>query len=82
MLIISEGECKHAMTSYLSCIKKLKGTNDEQCRSLAKSYLACRMEKNLMAKDDFKNLGFSQDQKPAASSTQEPKRGENGELRW
>ncbi|KAI1824221.1 hypothetical protein F4861DRAFT_539244 [Xylaria intraflava] len=56
-----DGECKHVMTRYLSCIKKVKGINDEECRSLAKSYLACRMDRNLMAKDDFKNLGFTEE---------------------
>ncbi|KAL1883842.1 hypothetical protein VTK73DRAFT_7630 [Phialemonium thermophilum] len=55
-----DGECKQAMTAYLSCIKKVRGVNEDQCRDLAKSYLACRMERNLMAKDDFKNLGFQE----------------------
>ncbi|KAI1421632.1 putative cytochrome c oxidase assembly protein Cox19 [Xylaria sp. FL1777] len=41
-----DGECKHVMTRYLSCIKKVKGVNDEE---------------NLMAKDDFKNLGFAEE---------------------
>ncbi|KAI1776704.1 hypothetical protein F4818DRAFT_411623 [Hypoxylon cercidicola] len=54
-----DGECKAVMTKYLSCIKKVKGMNDEECRQLAKSYLTCRMDRNLMAKDDFKNLGFA-----------------------
>ncbi|KAI0423754.1 putative cytochrome c oxidase assembly protein Cox19 [Xylaria sp. FL1042] len=80
-----DGECKHAMTRYLSCIKKVKGVNDDECRSLAKSYLACRMDRygllfpfspavmlivasdrNLMARDDFKNLGFPEE--PNANS--------------
>lgn len=46
------------MATYLSCIKRVKGVNEDECRELAKSYLACRMDRNLMAKDDFKNLGF------------------------
>ncbi|KAJ9157311.1 hypothetical protein NKR23_g137 [Pleurostoma richardsiae] len=53
-----DGECKHVMASYLSCMKKVKGVNEDECRGFAKAYLACRMERNLMAKDDFKNLGF------------------------
>lgn len=55
---ILTGECKQAMATYLSCIKKVKGVNEDQCRELAKAYLTCRMDRNLMAKDDFKNLGF------------------------
>lgn len=46
------------MSVYLACIKKVKGVNENQCRDLAKAYLSCRMDRNLMAKDDFKNLGF------------------------
>jgi hypothetical protein len=39
------GECKAVMIGYLSCIKKSKGMNDEECRNLAKSYLSCRMDR-------------------------------------
>ena len=39
------GECKEVMTSYLACMKKVKGMNDPECRNLAKSYLTCRMDK-------------------------------------
>lgn len=46
------------MSSYLACIKKVKGVNEDQCRDLAKAYLSCRMDRNLMARDDFKNLGY------------------------
>jgi cytochrome c oxidase assembly protein subunit 19 len=52
-----EGECKDIINKYLKC---LKGTelDSSQCREVAKEYLGCRMDRNLMAKDDFKNLGF------------------------
>lgn len=33
------------MTTYLACIKRVKGVNEDECRSLAKAYLACRMER-------------------------------------
>lgn len=62
------GECKQAMSQYLSCIRKAKGLNRDECRELAKTYLACRMDKNLMARDDFKNLGFQDPTENAASS--------------
>ncbi|KAM7190633.1 cytochrome c oxidase assembly protein COX19 [Naviculisporaceae sp. PSN 640] len=77
-----DGECKHVMTTYLNCIKKVKGVNEDQCRQLAKSYLSCRMERNLMAKDDFKNLGFKEDPKPASSQNDSSEQGVKGELRW
>lgn len=84
------------MTRYLSCIKKVKGVNDEECRNLAKSYLACRMDRyeafsliawspapmlisingrNLMARDDFKNLGFAEE----PSAKPQPPGPEGGE---
>ncbi|CAK7205842.1 Cytochrome c oxidase assembly protein cox19 [Sporothrix eucalyptigena] len=74
-----EGECKQVMMDYLSCIKKVKGVNEDECRSLAKSYLGCRMDRNLMAKDDFKNLGF---QDPGDKSKPKEETKKPGELRW
>ncbi|KAG7438593.1 Cytochrome c oxidase assembly protein COX19 [Fusarium oxysporum f. sp. raphani] len=60
------GECKTYMTKYLSCMKKVRGLNDEECRDLAKAYLSCRMDRNLMARDEFKNLGFTESPPPSA----------------
>lgn len=55
-----DAECKHIMTSYLKCIKSQTppGQNNEVCRELAKGYLGCRMERGLMARDEWRNLGF------------------------
>ncbi|KKZ68480.1 cytochrome c oxidase assembly protein COX19 [[Emmonsia] crescens] len=66
-----DGECKFIISSYLQCLKKGGGLNDETCRKLAKSYLSCRMDNlthyfsNLMAPDNFENLGlvFDEDNK-------------------
>ncbi|KAK1778841.1 hypothetical protein QBC45DRAFT_150498 [Copromyces sp. CBS 386.78] len=78
-----DGECKHVMTTYLACIKRVKGVNEDECRSLAKAYLACRMEHNLMAKDDFKNLGFKEkEQASTPKPTAEAGKGVKGELQW
>jgi hypothetical protein len=33
------------MISYLSCIRSHRGSNDDACRNMAKSYLSCRMER-------------------------------------
>ena len=65
------------MNKYLSCIKKVNGLNDPDCRLLAKEYLTCRMDKNLMARDEFKNLGFDSLEKGP-----EKEKGVKGELRW
>ncbi|KAH9865325.1 Cytochrome c oxidase assembly protein cox19 [Plenodomus biglobosus] len=66
-----DGECKSIMLSYLRCIKSHRGTNDPVCRELSKSYLSCRMDRNLMAPDSFRNLGFGDDSdspSPAAAT--------------
>ena len=103
------GECKDVMVKYLACIKKVKGTNEEECRGIAKSYLGCRMDRygtytnpiellvmervfiwrigmfadgenrNLMAKDEFKNLGFGDEKKKTVVGGDG---GKKGELRW
>lgn len=39
------GECKQVMTEYLACMKQARGVNQNQCRELAKAYLACRMDR-------------------------------------
>lgn len=55
-----DAECKHFISSYLRCLKSQNtpGENHADCRILAKDYLNCRMEKGLMAKDEWKNLGL------------------------
>lgn len=37
------------MLSYLKCIKSHRGTNDDECRNLSKSYLSCRMDRCVAA---------------------------------
>ncbi|KAI4268347.1 MAG: hypothetical protein L6R35_006775, partial [Caloplaca aegaea] len=52
------GECKPIIKDYLLCLRRARGTNEEECRGLAKMYLKCRMENNLMAPDEMRNLGL------------------------
>ena len=58
-----DGECKPIVADYLRCLRRVRGTNDQECRMMAKAYLKCRMENNLMAPDEMKNLGFAEDEK-------------------
>ncbi|KAK9839854.1 hypothetical protein WJX81_006333 [Elliptochloris bilobata] len=51
------GECKAVKEQYLACLKE-HANQAEGCRELAKAYLECRMERNLMAKQDLSELGF------------------------
>ena len=50
------------MLDYLACLKRVRGSNDPECRMLAKDYLKCRMDRQLMAKDEWVNLGFHDEQ--------------------
>lgn len=62
------GECKNIKEEYIACLRK----HDQQanaCRELARRYLECRMERNLMAPQDLKELGFSNEPKNATSTT-------------
>ncbi|KAI9851878.1 MAG: Cytochrome c oxidase assembly protein cox19 [Vezdaea acicularis] len=59
------------MAGYLACLKKVRGTNDPECRMLAKAYLQCRMDHNLMAKDEFKNLGFGDEKQGSEAGIEE-----------
>ena len=56
-----EGDCKSVVQDYLGCVKSQRGDN-ARCRDLARMFLQCRMDHGLMAKDDFKNLGFDNQQ--------------------
>ncbi|KAF2233192.1 hypothetical protein EV356DRAFT_448859, partial [Viridothelium virens] len=62
------GECKDIMQSYLRCLRAYRGTNDQECRMLSKQYLQCRMDRNLMAPDEMKNLGYADDSKASKGS--------------
>lgn len=53
------------MKQYLRCLRAHRGMNDDECRQLSKSYLQCRMDRNLMAPDEMRNLGFDNTPPPA-----------------
>lgn len=52
-----DGVCKTTMVKYMKCLFN-NNSNNSMCRLEAKEYLACRMENNLMAKEDWDKLGF------------------------
>ncbi|KQK04941.1 cytochrome c oxidase assembly protein COX19 [Brachypodium distachyon] len=51
-------ECDLEKKEYLACLKST-GFQSEKCRLFSKKYLECRMERNLMAKQDMSELGFT-----------------------
>ncbi|KAF8078315.1 hypothetical protein FPV67DRAFT_1663067 [Lyophyllum atratum] len=52
------GECKDRMTLYMNCLRQNESTST-LCRELSKNYLDCRMQKGLMERDEWKNLGMA-----------------------
>lgn len=52
-----EGICKKLMIKYMSCLQ-LNDNNNRACRKESQEYLACRMENNLMAQEEWSKLGF------------------------
>ncbi|KAK6887284.1 Cytochrome c oxidase assembly protein COX19, partial [Candida tropicalis] len=53
-----DGECKVFMDNYLKCMKFTENKNAPNCRILAKQYLKCRMDNQLMEQSDWESLGL------------------------
>lgn len=53
-------ECDLEKKEYITCLKA-SGYQSEKCRNFSKKYLECRMERNLMAKQDMSELGFGKE---------------------
>jgi cytochrome c oxidase assembly protein subunit 19 len=58
------GECKGVQEAYMKCLKENSGRT-EACREVAKTYLECRMSRNLMAEQSLEELGFGEGHAPA-----------------
>ncbi|CAL6279515.1 cytochrome c oxidase assembly protein COX19 [Bathycoccus prasinos] len=69
------GECATFKETYLKCLQKQK-SDANKCKMESKSYLECRMAKELMAKQPLHELGFKEEQK---SETNETTRGRKEE---
>ncbi|XP_064645304.1 cytochrome c oxidase assembly protein COX19-like [Lineus longissimus] len=63
-----EGECKGFMIKYLQCLRK-KDFENATCRQESKDYLQCRMEHKLMAKEEWKKLGYEDIEKKSEKNT-------------
>ncbi|KAL5019162.1 hypothetical protein ScPMuIL_004884 [Solemya velum] len=58
-----EGECKLFMVKYMRCMRENNRENSK-CRIESKDYLDCRMKHNLMKPEDWKKLGYHEEQSP------------------
>ncbi|CAN0090065.1 unnamed protein product [Ascophyllum nodosum] len=52
------GECKPQMKAFISCLKE-HNSDHLPCKTLSKLYLECRMDRNLMAREELDRLGFA-----------------------
>ena len=52
-----DGQCKTVVGRYLKCLQE-HAADQTPCRALAKIYLACRMDRGLMERDEWSALGF------------------------
>lgn len=50
------------LQEYLSCLKDEKDVH-YKCKELSKSYLQCRMDNELMAKEDLNEMGYGEEQR-------------------
>ncbi|XP_012350104.1 cytochrome c oxidase assembly protein COX19 [Apis florea] len=57
-----EGVCKRLMIKYMRCLIENNNENT-MCRDIIKEYLSCRMDNELMAREEWSSLGFSDEVK-------------------
>lgn len=53
-----EGQCKTSAYKYMFCLSVNNGDNSK-CRQQSKDYLDCRMQNDLMAKEEWTKLGLA-----------------------
>ncbi|CAI4047138.1 hypothetical protein SUVZ_12G0390 [Saccharomyces uvarum] len=56
-----DGDCTKHMQEYLKCMQLVQNENAMNCRLLAKNYLRCRMDHQLMDYDEWSHLGLPED---------------------
>eukprot|EP01087_Luapelamoeba_hula_P022887 TRINITY_DN8319_c0_g1_i1.p1 TRINITY_DN8319_c0_g1~~TRINITY_DN8319_c0_g1_i1.p1 ORF type:complete len:124 (+),score=17.02 TRINITY_DN8319_c0_g1_i1:46-372(+) len=54
-------ECSKLASAYSVCLSK-HNNNSTMCMQEAKEYLGCRMDKGLMAKESWEELGYGENQ--------------------
>jgi cytochrome c oxidase assembly protein subunit 19 len=55
-------ECRDPMEKYLHCMEEQKDQH-HKCRDLSKDYLQCRMDRDLMSRENLDDLGYSEQAK-------------------
>lgn len=55
-----DAECKPFMEKYMSCLSKSDDVH-HKCKELSKGYLQCRMDRQLMSRENLNNMGYAED---------------------
>lgn len=66
-----ENLCKRVMLQYMGCLRQHQDDNS-QCRQQAQAYLQCRMDNQLMAREDWPKLGFHEPGTAEQTAATEP----------
>jgi len=53
-----EGECKGFMLKFMKCLH-VNDNDNSKCRHESMEYLGCRMDRGLMKRESWANLGFA-----------------------
>lgn len=64
------GECKEKMEIFMSCLKE-NSYNQGACRVQSREYLQCRMDNELMTRENLDDLGFKE-MKPGETQQSDP----------
>ncbi|CAF0727965.1 unnamed protein product [Rotaria sordida] len=56
-----QGECKELMLKYMLCLSRNE-SKPSKCQSESKEYFQCRMDRNLMKKHEWEDLGYFKEQ--------------------
>mmetsp|Transcript_24979 Transcript_24979/g.58618 ORF Transcript_24979/g.58618 Transcript_24979/m.58618 type:complete len:125 (-) Transcript_24979:1470-1844(-) len=55
-----DAECKTFIEKYLACMNQSNDVH-HKCKPISKDYLQCRMDRQLMSKENLNDLGYSKD---------------------
>eukprot|EP01116_Phalansterium_solitarium_P011585 TRINITY_DN2730_c0_g1_i1.p1 TRINITY_DN2730_c0_g1~~TRINITY_DN2730_c0_g1_i1.p1 ORF type:complete len:120 (-),score=10.94 TRINITY_DN2730_c0_g1_i1:80-439(-) len=71
-----DGECVDVARRYMECVRENRVAG--LCKELSKSYITCRMDKGLMAREDLSQLGFLDRPHPLVAAEPKARREETG----
>ena len=67
-------ECKTEVEAFLRCLQE-SSSEHVRCKRLSKAYLQCRMDKELMAREDLDDLGLGSRDSDVTISRDNPTEG-------